>query len=215
VRVLCVCERVRSAQAQAWLARGRSHLIVLGAKLEKFPRGLHVVEVRVQVGKEDRDLAAGVEKVGDLGHGHKVADVRLAGGGGAPVQAQAALAQHLLDAVAAQNLLQAARDQLVALLHRQVRPAAGHVATTRTNAHTQTDTQTTRRRRLGQCCKGQVHTTVSRVPRGSLSLSLPLRVRARHLLVVRRSASAAVTASVVASVAAMFYTSDHGRDASL
>jgi hypothetical protein len=59
------------------------------------------------------------------------------------------------------------------------------------------------------------HTTVSRVPRGSLSLSLPLHVRARHLLLVRRSASAAVTASVVASVAAMFHTSDHGRDASL
>lgn len=34
--------------------------------LQKFPRRLHVVEVGVQVGKEDSNLATCAKKVGDL-----------------------------------------------------------------------------------------------------------------------------------------------------
>jgi hypothetical protein len=44
-----------------------SHLlVVLGTLLQKLPRRLHVVEVGVQVGKEDSDLATCAKKVGDL-----------------------------------------------------------------------------------------------------------------------------------------------------
>jgi hypothetical protein len=53
----------------------------------------------VEVGEEDGDLASGQQEVCDLGHGHEVGDVRLAGGRGAPVDLQVAGLENFVDAV--------------------------------------------------------------------------------------------------------------------
>lgn len=69
-------------------ADGEQHLlddclIVVGAVLQQLPRRLLIVQVRVQVGEEDRDLAARAKKISDLRHRNKVRDVRSAGRRGA------------------------------------------------------------------------------------------------------------------------------------
>ncbi len=80
--------------------------VVLSPEHEQLPGRLHVVQVGVQIGEEDGDLAAGVEEVGDLGHGHEVGDMGLASGSSSPVDLEVAGLEHLVDAVVAQHLLQ-------------------------------------------------------------------------------------------------------------
>ena len=95
-------------------------LVVLGAVLEELPGGLHVVEVRVEVRKEDGHLAPSTEKIPDLRKGDKVPDVGTPGARGAPVDAEGILgcggSKTGLDEILAKNLLKVAGDESVLLV---------------------------------------------------------------------------------------------------
>ena len=75
----------------------------------------------MEVGEEDGDLAAGQQEVGNLGHGHEVSDVRLAGRGSAPVDLQVPGLQDLVDPFITQNFLEVPGDELLLLSRTQVR----------------------------------------------------------------------------------------------
>lgn len=87
----------------------------LRPQAKQLPGCLHVVEVSVEVGEEDGDLTTGQEKVGDLGHGHEVSDVRLARRGSAPVDLQVPRLQDLVDPLLTQDLLEVPGDELLLL----------------------------------------------------------------------------------------------------
>lgn len=57
--------------------------VELGAVRDQLERRFEVVEKAVDVGEEDRHIAAGSQELGDLDGGDKVAAVRAAGGRGA------------------------------------------------------------------------------------------------------------------------------------
>lgn len=68
----------------------------------------------MHVGEQDGDFAAGGEELGDLQHGHEVAAVRLAGGGGAPVDFERAFifVQDFFDDFLVEDFLEVAGDEL-------------------------------------------------------------------------------------------------------
>ena len=70
-------------------------LVVANAGIKEFPGRLCAVHGGVQISKQDGDFAPGVQKVGDLGHWHKVGQVRLPCGCRAPVDARVALLENL------------------------------------------------------------------------------------------------------------------------
>ncbi|KAI3488013.1 hypothetical protein L1887_47982 [Cichorium endivia] len=97
---------------------GGEHVsVVVDAVTHELDGRLEVVKEGVDVGKEDLDLDAGAEEVGDLGEGHEVADVRTAGGRGAPVGRGRTLVlfEDGLDDIGAEHLVEVARDELEAL----------------------------------------------------------------------------------------------------
>ena len=67
-------------------------LVVSSTVTENTPRRLHVIQIGVQVRKENSNLGACVEHVGDFDYGNKVGNVRLAGGSSAPVHLERSLA---------------------------------------------------------------------------------------------------------------------------
>lgn len=57
--------------------------VVLDTQLYQLDGRLQVIEEAVDIGEQDRDMAAGGQVLGDFDGGDKVAAVRAAGGGGA------------------------------------------------------------------------------------------------------------------------------------
>jgi hypothetical protein len=69
---------------------------------KKLPRGLHVVQISVEISKQDLDPAARPEEIGNLGHGDEIGDVGTTGGRSAPVKNGITLLQKILEAITLQ-----------------------------------------------------------------------------------------------------------------
>lgn len=62
---------------------GDDETVVLDAQLDQLDGRFQVIEEAVDIGEQDRDMAAGGQVLGDFDCGDKVATVRATGGGGA------------------------------------------------------------------------------------------------------------------------------------